>query len=217
MMQYTLCLSIIVLLATSFPTILIQSIFGNRTNRDDSRTIRAILIYNVILSLLVFRLIKLNSLTYMADRFSIIWLVLCIIIALILLMVEIQVSYVIACYKNRERIKLKLEFVGNIKNAIDCTCIIINSIFEEYIYRYVWMLVLIIVFDLPIALVILIQGLIFAYNHRLLGIEIVAGKFFTAIVLGIIFAYTGNLFYPIIIHILMNSIICYFSMRCRHE
>lgn len=212
-MLYTLCLNFILLIVLFSPALIMQSIFGSYKR---SGLLFSITAFNAMLIIVVYPfldkkvvdMLKLSISNYMD------WMI-GIVSGVILLLIEIMISHITTCIKERKFIKLNLSVVG-ISEKRDIILSLVNAVFEELIYRWIWIGILLAILKTPSYLAIIISSVAFAYNHRLLGAEIFFAKLMTAIILGSLYVYSNNILVPVLGHMIINLIVGIMSCRRKY-
>lgn len=79
---------------------------------------------------------------------------------------------------------------------------------EEIIFRQIWFHVLGSVIALPVSLIVIITAIVYSLNHLYFGFLTIVQKFFTGLVYGLLFyASGGSLLIPLIAHGIQNLLI----------
>jgi len=82
--------------------------------------------------------------------------------------------------------------------------IIFIAIFEEFIYRKLYFIILIDFFKWNLVVVIIITTIVYAFNHFFMGEGIFYQKIASGLIFGIIFVLSGSIVIPIIAHVAQN-------------
>ncbi|WDV46633.1 CPBP family intramembrane metalloprotease [Clostridiaceae bacterium M8S5] len=200
------CLNIFILLLAINPISIGQlirvSISRNQVNTDKINYIM-LFVYVLITSLVALVSRELLSLRLpISNR----WFVVAILLVPIVILVEILTVTII--HLIRGNVKIKLEFNGLGASAISSKIsVVLIGVLEEIMYRQVWLAILIGVFNIHIALAIILSSLFYALNHisisRYVFIQkIIAGSIYSALYIA-----SGTVLIPIITHGLQNAII----------
>lgn len=210
---------LLILSAMMFPTALganISILFKGYKSRSVFHSLIGMLIaYAMLIAILMIdqpRLLKSNY------SLSVAYLLISVLGAAICYGIELIVGLLLFYIKNKrlpKKIIVHAAYSAYMHtNALDYGAIILYVIFEEYILRVVMYNIITELCDIPPLLLVAVMSAIYALNHLTFGMNSVIQKFFSGMVLSLLYVYTGcNVIYPMIAHASFNVALLAFSQR----
>lgn len=208
MNTHILFLNVLILIATAFSNIFIQSIIMAITGKELNSTVKIskyIILYYLIIVISLGLIDEVNILSSLPLKLN--WIILISIpLSFIILFLELVPSILKAKLMNyRLDIKLSDKWCGE-KGTIFILVVII-AMLEEIIFRGVWYEVLVNLMNLKFYIFILLSSVFFGINHMWFGRGVFLQKIISGACFSIIYVISGNLLLVLLTHIIENIII----------
>ncbi|MFD3156231.1 CPBP family intramembrane glutamic endopeptidase [Haloimpatiens sp. FM7330] len=200
------CLDFMILFFTMNPTIIAQVIINGKNEINMDKMLKVLICTYVFVLCVTFLVVPKSFHLNMPKLYY--WYLLAIVAVPIVIFLEICLGYLLAFLQSKCIKKIKLISLWRKNNIKIIILTALIGILEEIVYRQVWFYILLKDFKFSLISVLIITSVVYAFNHVLLGKEILFQKILSGLIYGCLFYFSGlSVVVPIITHSVQNIVI----------